>query len=185
MSIYAEWDRPSNGIDDVFRYGAGAGLRYAINDFIDADFSYDYRIRVDNRHQRARLRRAFGSHRSDVLPPMITRSPSVTDLAGQTPGTRPEPGSGAFSTFETEESEMSIDWRRIAFVAILAALALGFATSSTLSPTPELLAQDGGTETAEDLEYKDYKLVVATRSRSPSSRSRTCPGPSAFRPAGR
>ncbi len=47
VSVYAEWDRPSNGIDDVFRYGAGVGLRYAINDFIDADFSYDYRIRVD------------------------------------------------------------------------------------------------------------------------------------------
>ncbi len=54
---------------------------------------------------------------------------------------------------------MSIDWRRIAFVAILAALALGFAPDSPLSPNPQVLAQDGEA-VEEDLEHRDYKLVV-------------------------
>ena len=47
IGLYAEWNQPSHGIDDVYRYGVGAGLRYAINDFMDADLSYDFRLRID------------------------------------------------------------------------------------------------------------------------------------------
>ena len=46
ISGYYEWDQPSN-VADVYRYGAGAGVRYSINDFVDADLSYDVRWRND------------------------------------------------------------------------------------------------------------------------------------------
>ena len=43
---YGEWDRPSM-TSDVYRYGGGAGVRYMINDFLDADLNYEARYRQD------------------------------------------------------------------------------------------------------------------------------------------
>jgi hypothetical protein len=46
LAGYFEYDQP-NTVADVYQYGAGAGVRYQINDFMDADLSYDARWRVD------------------------------------------------------------------------------------------------------------------------------------------
>lgn len=46
IAVFGEWNRPSN-VDDTYEYGGGVGVRYTINDFLDADLNYDLRIRQD------------------------------------------------------------------------------------------------------------------------------------------
>lgn len=46
LAAFGEWDRPSNK-SDVYGYGGGVGLRYSVNDFLDADLNYDMRFRQD------------------------------------------------------------------------------------------------------------------------------------------
>ena len=60
---------------------------------------------------------------------------------------------------------MNMNWRRVALVALLAALTLGLVVRAKVSPISPVLAQDAdaGAEAddGEDLEYKDYRLVVS------------------------